>query len=83
MPDVQIQAGGERVSLVIDGLELANTLQNATLYLEGGGEPPRLEVTLPPVTAEAAITGRVQVLLDPESRAALVAAGWTPPGASS
>lgn len=70
---------GAETAILVDGNRVAAT--SASLQL-AAGRTPILEVRLPLVPAANVAIDRVaEVILDDETRAALVAMGWTPPDA--
>lgn len=75
---VEITTQGGRGSLLVDGVDIAKLTRRFALEFDAGGIP-RLSVELSPQKLRALMTGKVRVEVDPDTRAVLLALGWTPP----
>lgn len=72
---VKIKTNGIGAEVTVNGLDVSSTVTAYHLRQEGG-RPPVLELEMPVRTA---FDGEAKVEIPPQTRAALIALGWTAP----
>lgn len=73
---IRLTMGAGRGCLEVGGVDLSNSARAVDLHFKAGGLP---EVTVVLSVLEGEIEGEASVRLPEETRAALIALGWTPP----